>query len=40
MHVKDVLRMEPRITPPSNPTKGDMCFDDILNKMRVYDGAT
>jgi len=19
---------------------GDMCFDDILNKMRVYDGAT
>jgi len=39
LHVKDVLRLEPRSTPPTNPTKGDMYFDDTINKLRVYNGT-
>lgn len=40
LHVNDVMRLEPRNSPPENPTKGDMYFDGILNKLRVYDGTT
>ncbi len=40
LHVKDVLRLEPRDTEPSNPGKGDIYFDGLLNKLRVYDGTT
>ena len=40
LHVKDVMRLEPRNTAPSNPGKGDIYFDGILNKLRVYDGTT
>ncbi len=40
LHVKDVLRLEPRDTAPSNPARGDIYFDGILNKLRVYDGTT
>lgn len=39
LHVKDVLRLEPRSTAPDNPGKGDIYFDDALNKLRVYDGT-
>jgi len=39
LHVKDVLRLEPRDTEPSNPEKGDIYFDGILNKLRVFDGT-
>lgn len=39
LHVNDVMRLEPRNTPPSNPAKGDMYFDGTLNKLRVYDGT-
>ncbi|MBL0357419.1 MAG: LamG domain-containing protein [Chitinophagaceae bacterium] len=39
LHVKDVLRLEPRSTPPANPGKGDIYFDDTINKLRVYDGT-
>jgi hypothetical protein len=40
LHVKDVLRLEPRNSPPDSPSKGDMYFDGVLNKLRVYDGTT
>jgi len=40
LHVNDVIRLDPRDAPPSNPVKGDMYFDGILNKLRVYDGTT
>ena len=40
LHVNDVMRLEPRNTVPSSPSKGDMYFDGILNKLRVYDGTT
>jgi len=39
LHVKDVLRLEPRSTAPANPGKGDIYFDDTINKLRVYDGT-
>jgi hypothetical protein len=38
LHVRDVIRLEPRNTPPANPTKGDMYFDGTTDKLRIYDG--
>jgi hypothetical protein len=38
LHVRDVIRLEPRNTPPNNPTKGDMYFDGTTDKLRIYDG--
>ena len=40
LHVNSVMRLEPIATAPSNPGKGDMYFDNTLNKLRVYDGTT
>ena len=39
LHVNDVMRLEPRNTAPANPAKGDIYFDGVLNKLRVYDGS-
>ena len=39
LHIKDLMKLEPRDAAPLNPTKGVIYFDNILNKMRVYDGA-
>ncbi|MBD8490977.1 hypothetical protein IFO69_19650 [Echinicola sp. CAU 1574] len=39
LHVKDVLRLEPRNNAPENPEKGDMYMDNISNKLMVYDGT-
>jgi len=39
LHVNDVMRLEPRNSAPSNPAKGDIYFDGVLNKLRVYDGS-
>ena len=38
LHVNDVMRIEPRISPPNNPSKGDIYMDDIDNKLKVFDG--
>ena len=38
--IKDVLNIVPRSTAPASPAKGDMYFDNTLNKLRVYDGTT
>jgi hypothetical protein len=40
LHIKSVMRLEPINTAPSSPNKGDIYFDGILNKLRVYDGTT
>lgn len=40
LHVKDVMRLEPRSFSPPNPGKGDIYFDGTTNKLRVYDGTT
>lgn len=39
LHISDVIRLEPRNTAPDNPVKGDIYFDGVLNKLRVYDGT-
>ena len=39
LHIKDVLRLEPRSVAPSSPAKGDIYFDDTINKLRVFDGT-
>jgi len=39
LHVNDVMKLEPRATAPSNPSKGDIYFDDVINKLRVFDGV-
>jgi len=38
LHINDVMRLQPRNTAPSNPGKGDMYFDNVSDKLRVYDG--
>jgi len=40
LHVNNTMRLEPRDTAPDNPSKGDMYFDGLINKLRVYDGTT
>ncbi len=34
------FKLKPLTIAPSNPTKGEIYFDDNLNKLRVYDGTT
>ena len=40
LHVRDVMRLEPRSTNPSDPAEGDIYFDSTLKKLRVFDGTT
>lgn len=40
LHIKDVMKLEPRNAPPGNPTKGVVYFDGVLNILRVFDGNT
>ena len=40
LHIKDVLRLEPRSSSPNNPSEGDIYYDSILKKLRVFDGLT
>ena len=40
LHISDVMRLEPRSTVPSSPSKGDIYMNDTTNKMMVYDGTT
>ncbi|MBN1391318.1 MAG: hypothetical protein JW947_00780 [Sedimentisphaerales bacterium] len=39
LHVKDVMRLEPRATAPSSPSEGDMYMDSTTHKLMVYDGT-
>ena len=40
LHINDVLRLEPRSSPPSSPSAGDIYFDSDDNKLKCYDGTT
>ena len=40
LHVKDILKIEPRISVPENPSAGEIYFDATTNKLKVYDGNT
>ena len=33
------LRLEPIATAPSSPAAGDIYFDSVIKKLRVYDGT-
>lgn len=39
VHIKDVMRLEPRITAPLNPQEGDVYFDGSDKKLMVFDGT-
>lgn len=39
LHINSVMRLEPLSTAPTSPGKGDIYFDNTLNKLRVYDGT-
>ena len=39
LHVKDVIRLEPRSYPPSNPSEGDMYMDSNDHKLKVFNGT-
>ena len=40
LHVKDVMRLEPRNAPPANPAEGDLYYDGTRKKLRVFDGTS
>ena len=40
LHVKDVMRLEPRASSPSSPAEGDIYMDSTTHKLMVYDGST
>lgn len=39
LHVRDVMRLEPRDTAPANPAEGDIYMDSSTHKLMVYDGT-
>jgi hypothetical protein len=39
LHVKDVMRLEPRNGPPTYPSEGDIYYDGIRKKLRVFNGT-
>jgi hypothetical protein len=39
LHINDVMRLQPRNSAPASPAKGDIYFDNTINKLRVFDGA-
>jgi hypothetical protein len=38
LHVNDVMRLEPRSTPPENPAEGDIYMDSSDHRLKVFDG--
>lgn len=39
LHVRDVMRLQPRPTAPSDPQEGDIYMDSTIHKLMVYDGT-
>ncbi|NOQ27139.1 MAG: hypothetical protein GQ564_17400 [Bacteroidales bacterium] len=39
VHIKDVMRLEPRLTAPLNPSAGDIYFDGSTNTLKVHNGT-
>lgn len=39
LHVKDILRLEPRQDPPNNPSEGDIYMDGNDHVLKVYNGT-
>jgi hypothetical protein len=39
LHIKDVMRLQPRATSPSSPAEGDIYMNSTTHKLMVYDGT-
>ncbi len=39
LHINDVMRLEPRYSPPENPSEGDIYMDGNNHVLKVYDGT-
>ncbi len=39
LHIKDLMRLEPRMEAPTNPSEGDIYMDGSDHKLKVYDGT-
>ena len=39
LHINDFMKLEPRTSAPSSPTKGMIYYDDTDNKVKVYTGS-
>ena len=40
LHINNIMRLEPRTTPPTNPAEGDIYYDGVLKKLRYYNGTS
>ncbi len=40
LNVRDVMKLTPRATAPSNPTEGDMYYNSTTHRLMVFDGTS
>ena len=40
LNIRDVLKLTPRASAPSNPTEGDMYYDSTTHKLMVFNGSS
>jgi hypothetical protein len=40
LHIKDVMRLEPRSSDPSSGSAGDIYYNSSVNKLRIHNGTT
>ena len=39
LHVKDIMRLEPRMAPPVPAAEGDIYYSSLDHKLKVYNGT-
>jgi hypothetical protein len=39
LHIRDVMRLEPRATAPTSPGAGDIYYDSVTNTLKFYNGT-
>jgi hypothetical protein len=40
INIRDVLKLTPKATAPSNPSEGDIYYNSTTHKLMVFDGST
>jgi hypothetical protein len=38
LHIRDVMRIDPRYSPPEDPSEGDIYMDGNDHRLKVFDG--